>query len=86
LAFFYVTLYLTGIAAQLVLRQREPELPRPFLAWGHPLPALVVLVGSLAFLIAACLTDTLHSLVAAGLIALSLPVGWLARRSEAANA
>ena len=82
-AFFYVTLYLTGIAAQLVLRLREPELPRPFRAWGHPLPALVVLAGSLAFLIAACLTDTTHSLVAGALIALSLPVGWLARRFEA---
>ncbi len=84
-SFFYVALYLSGIAAQVVLRQREPDLPRPFRVWAHPLPALVVLAGSLGFLIAACLADTLHSLVAAALIAVSLPVGWLVRRYEPAD-
>jgi APA family basic amino acid/polyamine antiporter len=85
-SFFYVVLYLTGIAAQLTLRWREPELPRPFRAWGHPLPALVVLAGSSAFLVAACLADPWHSLAAALLIALSVPVFLLARRLEGRSA
>jgi len=84
-AFLYVAIYLSGIFALLVLRQREPNLPRPFRAWGHPLPALIVLAGSLAFLIAASINDTTNSLVAALLIAVSIPVHRLARRLEIAD-
>ncbi len=81
-SFLYVVLYLSGIAAQLALRRSEPDLPRPFRVWAHPLPGLVVLAGSSAFLVAAVLTDTANSLVAALLIAASIPVFQLARRFQ----
>jgi APA family basic amino acid/polyamine antiporter len=84
-SFFYVAIYLSGILALLVLRWREPELPRPFRAWGHPLPALVVMAGSLAFLVAAAINDSSNSLIAALLIAVSVPVHRLARRLEIAD-
>jgi amino acid transporter len=61
----------------LVLRRREPELERPFGAWGQPWIALLLVAGSLAFLIGAALGDPLHALAALGLAALALPLGAL---------
>ncbi|MFM7732311.1 MAG: APC family permease [Cyanobium sp.] len=76
-AILYVALYLSGFVSLLVLRQREPELERPFGAWGQPWIALLLVAGSLAFLIGAVLGDPLHCLAALGLAALALPLGAL---------
>jgi APA family basic amino acid/polyamine antiporter len=78
--FFYVLLYFTGITSLFLLRWREPELERPVRAWGYPLSAAVVWLGSLAFLLSAAIGDSTNSLIAAGLIALSLPAQLLSRR------
>ncbi|MCA1817433.1 MAG: APC family permease [Acidobacteria bacterium] len=79
-AFLYVAIYTTGFAALFVLRKREPELPRPFRAWGYPWTTLIVLLGSLGFLVGAIISDTANSLYAALLIALSYPVYLLTKR------
>jgi len=76
-AILYVALYLSGFVSLLVLRRREPELERPFGAWGQPWIALLLVAGSLAFLIGAALSDPLHALAALALAALALPVGLL---------
>lgn len=76
-AILYVALYLSGFVSLLVLRQREPDLERPFDAWGQPWIALLLVAGSLAFLIGAVLGDPLHCLAALGLAALALPLGAL---------
>ncbi len=76
-AILYVALYLSGFVSLLVLRQREPDLERPFGAWGQPWIALLLVAGSLAFLIGAALGDPLHCLAALGLAALALPLGAL---------
>ena len=76
-AILYVALYLSGFVSLLVLRQREPELERPFGAWGQPWIALLLVAGSLAFLIGAVLGNPLHCLAALGLAALALPLGAL---------
>ena len=80
-AILYVALYLSGFVSLLVLRQREPELERPFNAWGQPWIALLLVAGSLAFLIGAVLGDPLHCLTALGLAALALPLAALRRFS-----
>lgn len=79
-SFLYVVLYASGIASLFVLRWREPELERPFRAWGHPLSSLIVLAGSAAFLIGALLEDRGHSLEALVLVAGGAPLYWLSRR------
>jgi APA family basic amino acid/polyamine antiporter len=79
-SFLYVLLYLSGITALLLLRWREPELERPFRDPGYPLSAVIVWLGSLAFLIAAIRNDTANSIWALGLILLSLPLHQLTRR------
>ena len=76
-AILYVALYLSGFVSLLVLRRREPELERPFGAWGQPWIALLLVAGSLAFLIGAVLGDPLHCLAALGLAALALPLAAL---------
>lgn len=79
-AFLYVAIYMTGFAAVFVLRKREPELPRPYKAWGYPWTTLIVLIGSLAFLIGATINDTANSIYAVLLIALSYPIYLLTKK------
>ena len=88
-ALLYVSLPLTGIAALVALRWREPDLPRPFRSWAYPLPPLLVATMSLAFLIAAAASDPPIGLAAAALVALALPgallaehLGWLTAEPE----
>lgn len=85
-ALLYVLLYLAGMVSMLVLRWKEPELPRPFKAPGGSWAAAIVALGSLAFLVAAALSDTTNCLLALALVALSLPLRWAQRRwGEAAH-
>lgn len=84
-ALLYVLLYLAGMVSMLVLRWKEPELPRPFKPPGGAWAAATVALGSLAFLVAAALNDTTNSLLALALITLSLPLNWLQRRWDGSN-
>ena len=73
-AVLYVCLPLAGIAALVALRRREPELERPFRAWAHPLPALLVAGVSLAFLVGDLLGDAGDGLLALGLVLAGTPL------------
>jgi amino acid transporter len=75
----YVLLYLCGMVCLLVLRRKEPLLERPFKPSLAPWAAGVVGLGSFAYLMGAALGDTTNSLLALGLIALSLPLHWAQR-------
>jgi APA family basic amino acid/polyamine antiporter len=68
----YVSLPLSGIAALLMLRQREPQLERPFPAWGYPLTPLLVAGVSLAFLVGTAASAPLSMAAAVSLVALGL--------------
>jgi APA family basic amino acid/polyamine antiporter len=72
-SFLVVVLYLSGFCALFVLRAREPDLPRPFKAWGYPWTNLGVLLVSAAFLIATIVGDLKDALFTLVLIALSYP-------------
>ena len=84
-AVLFVLNYLAGYTALFVLRVREPDLPRPFRVPGYPVTPALVLLGSVAFLVAA-ISDNLRTGVAALLlIALAAPAGWwFARRGDPA--
>ena len=79
-AFTFILLYLSGFVALIVLRRREPDLERPFRAWGYPWTTIVVIIGSFAFLIGAVLGDTINALYALMLIAVSYPLYLVAKR------
>jgi APA family basic amino acid/polyamine antiporter len=79
-AFFYAVIYLAGFVSLFVLRAREPGLPRPFRAWGHPWTTSVALIGSVLFLVGTLRSDTTNSLQALVLIGLSFPAYLIAVR------
>jgi basic amino acid/polyamine antiporter, APA family len=79
LAFFFVANYSMGYISVIVLRFREPDLPRPYRTWGYPWTTLLVLAGSIAFLAGAIISDKRNSLIALGILALSIPIYLLVR-------
>lgn len=78
LAFFFVANYTMAYISLIVLRRREPNLPRPYRAWGYPWTTLVVLLGSIAFLVGAVISDRVShkrdSLFALVILAASVPI------------
>ena len=83
LAFFFVANYSMGYISVFVLRRREPNLPRPYRAWGYPWTTAIVLIGSIAFLSGAAITDKKNTLWALGLLAASYPIYLVAKRFAA---
>lgn len=79
-AFFFVANYTLSFLSVFVLRRKEPELPRPYRAWGFPLTTGLALAGSIVFLVAAVFADTSNALISLGLLALSAPAFHLLRR------
>lgn len=80
LAFFFITNYTLSFIALFVLRRREPNLARPYRAWGYPITPALSLLGSVAVLIGAVLEDRSNSLWALGLLGVSYPVYRLLQR------
>jgi APA family basic amino acid/polyamine antiporter len=78
-AFFFVASYTLSFTAVFVLRRREPAAERPYRAKGHPWTTGIVLVGSLAFLASAVVSDRRNSLVALALVVASYPIFRLTR-------
>jgi basic amino acid/polyamine antiporter, APA family len=74
LAFFFVANYSMAYISLIVLRRREPDLPRPYRAWGYPWTTLIVLLGSIAFLTGAVISDKQNSLWALAILAASIPI------------
>jgi len=74
LAFFFVANYTMAYLSLIVLRYREPDLARPYRAWGYPWTTIIVLLGSVAFLVGAVISDKLHSLFALAILAISIPI------------
>ena len=71
-SFFLAANYCLCCLALIVLRRREPELPRPYRAWGYPWSVWVVVVGGVMFLVAMLFGDPFNGLAALGLLALGL--------------
>jgi APA family basic amino acid/polyamine antiporter len=77
-------MYCVNYIAVFQLRQREPRLMRPFHAWGFPISTGLVLLGSLAFLIAAVHDDPASAAEATVLLAIAAPVYLFMRRPKLA--
>ncbi len=72
-AFFFVANYTISFTSVFVLRRREPNLPRPFRAWGHPWTTGLVLLASVAYLSGVVLSDWKTSGISIVLLGLSYP-------------
>jgi basic amino acid/polyamine antiporter, APA family len=79
-SFFLAANYFVCCVALLVLRRREPDLPRPFRAFWYPASAILVAAGAGIFLVGAVAGDTRNSLYALALAAVGLPLrAWSTR-------
>jgi APA family basic amino acid/polyamine antiporter len=74
LAFFFVTNYLLSFISLFLLRLRDPEMPRPYRAWGYPWTTALALLGSIGFLIEAVREDRTNSIFTLAALACSYPV------------
>jgi len=73
--------YVSAYAAVFVLRRREPDLARPYRAFGFPFTGSILIVGCLLLLVAAVVEDPRSGVAAALLLIACAPVyAWLARR------
>jgi amino acid transporter len=86
LSFFFVANYTLSYASLLVLRKKEPEMPRPYRAWGYPWTTGIALSASVAFLVGSILTDKENAPLALAMLVLSFPVflvmKWVQKRAQ----
>ncbi len=67
LSFFFVVNYALSYSSLFVLRKKEPEMPRPYRAWGYPWTTAIVLGASVLFL-AGSITPDLRDAILTGRI------------------
>jgi APA family basic amino acid/polyamine antiporter len=88
LSFFFVANYTLTYTSVFVLRRKEPDMPRPYRAWGYPWTTAIALLGSILFLVGSILTDRDNAPLALGMLVLSYPVfrilKWATARSTPA--
>jgi amino acid transporter len=72
--------YGMSCAAVMLLRRREPDLPRPYRAWGYPVTPIVFILFAAYLVLNTIVEQPLESLFGGGLLALGLVVyaafGW----------
>ena len=71
-SFFLAANYSLCCVALVVLRRREPDLPRPYRAWGYPWSIWLVTAGSVTFLLGMLAGDMFNGLAALALLAVGL--------------
>jgi basic amino acid/polyamine antiporter, APA family len=89
LSFFFVANYTLTYASLFVLRRKEPQMERPYRAWGYPWTTAIALLCSVVFLVGSILTDRENAPLALAMLVLSYPVfrvlKWVSRRGDAAT-
>jgi APA family basic amino acid/polyamine antiporter len=87
LSFFFVANYTLSYTSLFLLRRREPNMPRPYRAWGYPWTTGIALVASAIFLIASLWADRRNAPLAFALLIVSYPLflllRWASRRTPA---
>lgn len=78
--FFFVLCYIAGFASLIMLRKKEPELPRPYKVMGYPFIPWLLIVISLLFLIGAVYQDIKSSIYALIFLIISYPLFLLTKK------
>jgi basic amino acid/polyamine antiporter, APA family len=86
LSFFFVANYTLSYASLFLLRKKQPEMPRPYRAWGYPWTTGIALLCSVVFLVGSILTDRENAPLALAMLVCSYPVfralKWVSRRGD----
>ena len=89
LSFFFVANYTLSYSSLFLLRRKEPEMARPYRAWGYPWTTGIALVLSVIFLGGSIATDRKNAPWALAMLVLSYPVflvlKWVSRRTAPAS-
>ncbi len=72
--FFLVVITILLIISLFILRRREPDVRRPFRAWGHPFAPLLMLVFAVLLFFGYTISNPYPSLYAIALLAASYPL------------
>jgi basic amino acid/polyamine antiporter, APA family len=78
----FMSLVVTGLsfAAHIKLRRTEPDMPRPYRAWGYPITPIVVLLATAAMFIGFAKSDQFNFLIVLGVGVISYPAFKLIRK------
>jgi basic amino acid/polyamine antiporter, APA family len=82
--FFGVTIVILLIGALFILRRREPDLPRPYRAWGYPFAPALMLVLAVALFVGYIVSNPVNSLYAIAFLLASYPIYLMVRRLSTA--
>jgi amino acid transporter len=74
LAFFFVANYTLSFISIFGLRMKEPEMARPYRAWGYPWTPGLALASSILFLAGAAYTDRVNTPWALAMLVASYPI------------
>jgi APA family basic amino acid/polyamine antiporter len=89
LSFLFVANYTLTYISLFVLRRKEPQMNRPYRAWGYPWTTAIALLASAIFLVGSIATDRDNAPLALGMLVLSYPVfrvlKWVSRRGDSAT-
>ena len=83
LAFFFVANYTLSFFSLFWLRWKEPQMDRPYRAWGYPWTTGIALAGSVLFLFGALYADRKNSPWALGILVMSYPIFWVMKKVSA---
>jgi len=73
--------YAMSSAAVILLRRREPEMPRPYRAWGYPVTPVVFILFSGYLILNTIVNAPRDAAIGGGLLLLGLPVyAWCRKR------
>lgn len=72
--FFFVAITILLILSLFKLRRREPDVPRPFRAWGYPFAPALMLVFAILLFFGYIFSNPFPSLYALTLLAASYPI------------
>jgi len=72
--FFVVMTYVAGFASVIMLRRKEPNLPRPYKVIGYPYIPFILIIISIMFLAGAVYSDINSSMYALIFLVLSYPL------------
>jgi basic amino acid/polyamine antiporter, APA family len=74
--------YAAMVAGVIVLRRKQPDLPRPYRMWGYPYTTFLFIAVAVLFLGNTLINRPIPSLVGLALIAAGIPVYYLRRSSS----
>ena len=74
--------YALSAAAVIVLRRREPELPRPYRTWGYPVTPLLFILFAIYLVVDSFVHTPVESAIGVGIVLLGVPAYYYWKRRE----